>query len=150
MSMNQEIKAQWTAALRSGEYEQGTNRLATLRRGGKTPAFCCLGVLCDLAVKAGLELEVEDLPGSDGIDARRSYNRATFSLPHAVIKWAGLEDFTSPGSDEPVESNVWFKVPCHCPDGECGAGGEVDETLAGLNDGGSSFAEIADVIDQQL
>lgn len=37
-------KKRWLKALRSGEYEQGAQYL-------KTPdgAFCCLGVLCDLA-----------------------------------------------------------------------------------------------------
>lgn len=37
--MNPDIKADWVAALRSGEYKQGQG---TLRRGDK---FCCLGVL---------------------------------------------------------------------------------------------------------
>ena len=37
--MDQELKAKWVAALRSGEYEQGSD---VLYRGGK---FCCLGVL---------------------------------------------------------------------------------------------------------
>ena len=41
--MNPEIKDRWVAALRSGEYKQGTGRL---RRVNDT--FCCLGVLCDL------------------------------------------------------------------------------------------------------
>jgi len=43
-----EIKAQWVAALRSGEYVKGRNHL---QKDGK---FCCLGVLCELAVKAGI------------------------------------------------------------------------------------------------
>jgi hypothetical protein len=42
MKMNPEVKARWVAALRSGEYLQGTS---TLRIGDQ---FCCLGVLCDI------------------------------------------------------------------------------------------------------
>lgn len=41
--MNPEWKEKWIKALRSGEYEQGRNRL---RRDGK---YCCLGVLCDIS-----------------------------------------------------------------------------------------------------
>lgn len=41
--MNQEIKNQWVAKLRSGEYEQGYNALRS-----KDNKYCCLGVLCDI------------------------------------------------------------------------------------------------------
>ena len=42
--MNKEIKAEWVKALRSGEYKQGGG---ALHRGDH---FCCLGVLCDIAI----------------------------------------------------------------------------------------------------
>jgi hypothetical protein len=55
--MNPEIKASWVEALRSEEYKQGAN---ALHRNG---TFCCLGVLCDLAEKAGVVTsEIEDDP----------------------------------------------------------------------------------------
>lgn len=41
--MNEKIKQQWIAALRSGKYEQGQSKL---KSGNK---FCCLGVLCDIS-----------------------------------------------------------------------------------------------------
>lgn len=41
--MNAELKAKWVAALRSGDYKQTTG---VLRLGD---AFCCLGVLCEVA-----------------------------------------------------------------------------------------------------
>lgn len=68
--MNNDVKEKWVAALRSGEYEQGTRMLS---RDNK---FCCLGVLCKLS---GLEFSPE-----------RGY------LPDSVVKWAGL-DSISPG-----------------------------------------------------
>ncbi len=40
--MNAEIKAQWVAALRSGKYEQTTERLCD------DDGYCCLGVLADV------------------------------------------------------------------------------------------------------
>ncbi|CAB4143220.1 hypothetical protein UFOVP434_98 [uncultured Caudovirales phage] len=49
--MNAEYKALWLAALRGNEYKQGQGRLKTVTTGG--PVFCCLGVLCDIAVKRG-------------------------------------------------------------------------------------------------
>ena len=42
--MNQETKAYWLEALRSGEYEQATHELQDVGEN----AFCCLGVLCDI------------------------------------------------------------------------------------------------------
>lgn len=41
------ILREWEAALRSGEYAQGTGWL------NRDEKFCCVGVLCDLQVKAG-------------------------------------------------------------------------------------------------
>lgn len=41
--MNQEIKAKWVAALRSGQYKQGKECLRN-----EENHFCCLGVLCDI------------------------------------------------------------------------------------------------------
>lgn len=40
--MKPEWKKKWLAALRSGEYKQGKNKL---RDGDR---FCCIGVLCDI------------------------------------------------------------------------------------------------------
>jgi hypothetical protein len=49
MSMNPDIKAKWVAALRSGEYKQGTGSLRNSQN-----EYCCLGVLCEVAVEEGL------------------------------------------------------------------------------------------------
>jgi hypothetical protein len=46
--MDQVLKDQWVAALRSGAYKQGQKQL---RREGDF--FCCLGVLCDLVSPNG-------------------------------------------------------------------------------------------------
>jgi hypothetical protein len=73
LEMNPEIRAKWTAALRSGEYEQGQN---ALRCGGKR---CCLGV------EAGV---TEGYPGEDGLPW--TYDGVPDYLPEAVQEWAGL------------------------------------------------------------
>lgn len=74
--MKPEIEAQWLAALRSGEYEQGQGELRDAHN-----RFCCLGVLCDLHAKAGLG-EWND----------RQYLNTPNILPEAVVQWAGLSD----------------------------------------------------------
>jgi hypothetical protein len=93
--VSEEIKAQWVAALRSGEYKQGKWRLrldASPATGkpwadGK-PRYCCLGVLCELAVAAGI---IERAPvgywaSSDHLAKISSV------LPLAVAEWAGLRN----------------------------------------------------------
>lgn len=47
--MNPEVKTKWVAALRSGDYRQGRGTLRS-----SADEYCCLGVLCDLAVKDGI------------------------------------------------------------------------------------------------
>jgi len=68
MKMNPEVKAKWVAALRSGEYKQGTDHLRT-----NAGCFCCLGVLVDIYAKGhGMTFgqvhdarEDNDLPNAD-------------------------------------------------------------------------------------
>ena len=40
--MNPEVKQKWIDALRSGDYEQGSEKLRGVN------GYCCLGVLCDI------------------------------------------------------------------------------------------------------
>lgn len=46
-----EVREHWAAALESGDYAQAHGQLAD---GDGDGGFCCLGVACDLAVKAGV------------------------------------------------------------------------------------------------
>jgi hypothetical protein len=78
LDMRPEIRARWTAALRSGEYEQGRQCLRS------DDEFCCLGVLCDLAAKDGVITPVEQTD-------TWIYDGYTDFLPEAVRDWAGIE-----------------------------------------------------------
>jgi len=82
--------------------------------------FCCLGVLCDLYAK---ENNVEWNLANNG----HNYEFQEFEsyLPSSVRKWADLEYCNPPVNDE-------------------------ESTLARLNDNGTTFNEIADVIEKQL
>jgi hypothetical protein len=83
--------------------------------------FCCLGVLCDLY---GKENNVEWEPSTHSKNAYMFQNMAT-GLPLSVMEWVGVEGYN------PLVNGGPF-------------------TLAELNDKGSTFNEIADVIEKQL
>lgn len=119
--MNKEIKAKWLTALRGGKYKQGSGFLR-ISQDGVEDRFCCLGVLCDLAVKAGVTAVLnENYETSYG----RNYDTSTAVLPFHVQEWAGLS--SKAGSYD---------------------GGE--RSLTGDNDGGMTFAQIADIIEREF
>lgn len=121
--MNQDIKQRWVAALRSGEYKQGTNWLC------KNGEFCCLGVLSDLAVKDGV---ISARP-SEWDEATTYFDNEPALLPEAVAEWAGLPC----AEDGPLEDPV-VQV------------GGVEKGLSELNDEGMTFTELADIIEEKL
>lgn len=96
----------WLDALRSGEYEQGRDRLCIDNR------YCCLGVAAELFQTSRTEITVDPRHNI------KSYDGDHFFAPSYVIAALGLR--TNTGSA--------FKS---------GVG------LAGLNDRGVSFSEIA-------
>lgn len=92
--LKKRVKAQWVAALRSGEYQQGTG---ALRHGDDT--YCCLGVLCELAVKA----KVISAPERSSLTASYEYGEEgnPSTLPEEVVEWA----FRKGTPDTPKPSN---------------------------------------------
>lgn len=128
--MNPVIKAEWLTALRSDEYTQGKGALTIVAEDG-TEKDCCLGVLCKLAVKAGV-LDAGDLSEhrTDVMGAyvkTRHYDKELAMLPHKVAMWAGLSS-TNPYLDAGNDTD----------------GGEpFRKSAAVMNDSGRSFADIA-------
>jgi len=136
--MKQEIKQRWIDALRSGEYPQTMGKLRD--EGG----YCCLGVLCELAVEDGIIA-----PPTQAAQGWWTYGSQVDLLPSGVMDWAGLYD--------PNPSITVFKeVEDSYFDEELGE--EVDDyyetnepdSLAEFNDAGHDFIEIAYLIDEQL
>lgn len=124
--MNKDIQARWTARLREHPELQGKGYL---RKGDKR---CCLGVLCDIAVEDGVITAEQDASGV------WYYDGASGLLPHSIQRWAGL------GSSNPVFSPDGYAVTLN-------EDGQRDYfSLANANDGGTTFAVIADIIDEQL
>lgn len=139
--MNPKVKALWTAALRSGEYQQTTGTLRSVLDGKSS--YCCLGVLTELAVAAGvIEPGVTTLAGvRTRYDWRQIVERSTAALdmsttstlPRPVMEWADLS------TDD----------ACFALSGD----GTIDGayTLVDLNDHARyTFEQIADVIDERF
>lgn len=123
-----ENRAQWLAALRSGTYSQTKGYLRT------DEGYCCLGVACDVA----------GIPSERLSTAAWNFGRYGMDqvLPEEGEEWLGVNT-ANPQLDIPfdlIEQGPRF------PDEDFVAGG-VGTTLAELNDGGLTFAQIADMID---
>lgn len=143
-----EVKEKWLAALRSGEYEQGIEYLHY--RDGDSEFYCCLGVLCDLAVQEGVVLarEVTAVDGGEdeiscsGHGALVEYAGVSTLPPGVVNDWAyevlpdpNDESWTVVRSEDDDPEYFWPRT----------------YSLAELNDEhGLSFQEIADLIEEQL
>jgi hypothetical protein len=108
-----EVKAAWINALVSGDYKQGGGALRTT--DGK---FCALGVLCDLAARAGRGKWTK----AGFLATNDEY--AVTRLPDSVVTWAGLTE--------------------HEPMFATRDGGK--RRLSGFNDHGFSFQKMAGMI----
>ncbi len=126
--MNEIIKSQWVAALRSGQYTQGRG---ALRRRSE---YCCLGVLCELhRISTGAPADAwqrvhKSDTSNSGLDPMEAYLGATDLLPAEVTEWAQVG---SPNPDVGMLSNE-----------RC--------SLAKLNDSRVPFATIANLIERDL
>lgn len=129
MKINEEIKAKWVAALRSGEYKQGRGSLRKVDSKG-VDRFCCLGVLCDIYTKEKETTKWIE-PGRWVVENEYSFGGDTTMPPKNVNEWVGLGD-TTPWSDMQIKASSKYG------------------TLYELNDSGSPFKKIADYIEAQL
>lgn len=80
--MNPKIKEMWIEALESGKYKQGYGQLE------KDNQFCCLGVLCQVAIQNGVKIErkIDDLTGN------MVYDKNDSILPNVVANWANIDN----------------------------------------------------------
>lgn len=132
------IKQLWVEALRSGNYKRGDERLSFIEDGVK--CFCALGVLCDLAVREGVEVEVT--VDGEGWGERYKfvkYDGEVGVLPLSVMEWAEV----------PVSSPV-VSVTQTVEGDELG----VDDTrmwdIGDMNDSGYTWEVIAEAIERCL
>lgn len=128
--MNSQVKEKWVAALRSGDYQQGTNSLRS------NQGFCCLGVLCDLYAKEHNEnWEYVNAYSEQNTKAKDSwyFQEETQFLPEKVMNWAQLEDNNPEVEILDKDDNLLEY-----------------EVLSHMNDVGKSFSIIADTIEKYL
>lgn len=137
--MNPEIKARWLAALRSGEYIQGHQRL----RDGD--GYCCLGVLCEIAVADG----IVQREGDEGyVSVENCGDSSNTHLPISVASWASV-DFMGDIARIKGEACPDAGDDPHCGNPGCARCDIV--RLVELNDEkGYSFEQIAEVIEKWL
>lgn len=132
------VKQAWVGALRSDRFRRGAGNLA--KHGENGIEHCCLGVLCELAIEAGVQLDRQDDDFSLFFDGQESYP------PRAVIAWAGLAgQVTSVG-------DVIVKSASVIPDDvrESITANDAPLTLGSINDHRVPWDVIAKVIDDQL
>lgn len=116
--MNENAK-KWVAALRSGEYRQTAGNLRV------SDGYCCLGVACEIS-GLGRWVEGESVYAYE-IDG---FEIEFVRLPRPVREWLGLRSSTGEFGSKSLERY----------------GSDVRE-LTSINDGGATFAEIADIIE---
>lgn len=118
--MKRDIAIEWVKALRSGKY----NQIQGCLRNDK--GFCCLGVLSELAVDAGIIEEAK----KDKLSGIYTYETVgTMVLLHKVRNWAGMKFAAGSTTNQ---------------DGEM-----EDISLSEMNDNGKTFLEIADFIEKE-
>ena len=131
--MNPEVKQKWIDALRSGKYEQGSEKLRSQQ------GYCCLGVLCDLYAQeheTQWEFRGNEETNLQLMDYWYFEDQSEF-LPDSVKEWAELpvgNPSVRVDVSEEDDENDWF----------------YKDEIANLNDSGYTFNELSNVIEQQF
>lgn len=122
--MNPIIKEKWLTALRSGKFKQGKEELRTLEN-----KFCCLGVLCDIYRK------------ETKLGKWCKYHKNKFYFTNTK---KSKQKFKSQGL-LPLSVQQWAELTYCNP-----LIADKQMSLASLNDSGSTFQEIADIIEKNF
>lgn len=145
--MKKQIKDEWVRRLRSGDYEQGSGYLHF------QDTYCCLGVLCDMAVEAGVIEETyrpsERIAVFGKTGDWQPGDWQTQTLPHSVAEWAGLLPTRSVTIDGRGDIRVYAHLPYDIPreDPENGSMPGVLDLMEANDNEGYTFGEIATAIE---
>ena len=151
--MKKDIAERWAEALRSGGYVQKAGVMKWRKVYPRSPPdwthghehmHCCLGVLCELAIADGVDMDVAFVNAMEvsvmGVSRGLSdvghfvFDGWAQKLPKKVMDWAGMK--TNMGD---MPNLLWPKAEHEDLD--------VERTLAMMNDQHYNFDEIADAIE---
>ena len=141
--MKKEIADKWVAALRSGEYTQAREMLACDAR----TKHCCLGVLCELAIEDGVEMEAAEVGYENpSMDMPTDNTYTLFAgeaggLPESVQHWADVKSRDAWVQKDAIDDSLLDRLPPRYQEG-------ARVSLAMLNDHGVEFGDIADIIEE--
>lgn len=124
--MDTELKNKWLAALRNGEYKQATGYLKT------QDGFCCLGVLCDIIDPDAWDNKLSGLENRSYAWDSGGFGKSYYELPNHVLHDIGVPRYHEAISVEENSSQL------------------TQSYLANKNDGGASFSDLADWIEENL
>ena len=94
--MNERIGSKWIQELESGRYRKGSGHLHVRGGTASEDAFCCLGVLCQMAVAEGVAMPMVETQGPhamhDGQVVLMRYGEegSGGQLPREVQEWAEM------------------------------------------------------------
>lgn len=134
MSINKSIARRWVARLRSGELQQGKGLLSYYGEDD-TRRFCCLGVLCELAVEDRVIK-----PGERNWNGTVIYDDMSGMPSIAIRDYIGVDDWHVTVPAENLDgSGEWHKAD----------EATVSVALDTLNDNADwTFEQIADAIER--
>lgn len=119
--MNKDIAKKWCEALRGGEFKQASGMLSRIDANDLCVGYCCLGVLCEVFRRETQRGEWDSL---GWFVLTKNEEEATAYPPISVQKWAEMNS-------------------------HCGSYSDA-RSLAGDNDDGATFAQIADTIERHV
>lgn len=127
MTVDHVFAADWVAALRSGEYQQGQGCLRS-----ENDCYCVLGVACDLAMKQ--RLISGEWEHYDNVYSCGSAKTIAF-MPNALASMIGV------GVDGSIRDRYDMLIPIKLSDGR------TFVSLLDANDNGATFEQLAEAIE---
>lgn len=157
--MNPDVKKMWVEALRSGKYQQCTGKLHdyldiedSLVPESSKHSYCCLGVLCDLALKNGVDVQLQYRRVYEGMPESQSvyfYDDESGVLPESVMRWAGINEKNPDIYLGDIRAGIVQLMI-----DELGNDSDINEhsyqLISEINDLGIGFLDIADIIEKSL
>lgn len=158
--MKADVAAELSKRLKSGDYKQGDAFLCQPRTDEDGELYCCLGVLSEMALEAGV-VHAKEANGlryyaDPSVKESDDYGWYSRTLAPAVIKWAGIKSSVERESEDDYgyredDYEGVGRFAERSTDAEAvRSHGGVYINLASMNDSAVPFEEIAQFIDDKV